>query len=162
MRLTTFTDYSLRVLIFLGIKYGRDTEALSNIAEISRAYGISENHLMKAVHQLALTNWVISIRGCNGGIRLNVPPEAINIGEVVRHTEDNFYMAECFDKERNSCVITSSCQLKHLLATALDAYLEKLDRATLQDLLPAQPTKQVSMGKSLGLPRVVGFQTRTK
>jgi Rrf2 family transcriptional regulator, nitric oxide-sensitive transcriptional repressor len=151
MRLTTFTDYTLRVLIFLGVKYRLDENALSNIGEISLAYDISENHLMKAVHQLALTDWVISVRGRNGGIRLNLAPDKIIIGEVVRRMEDNFFMAECFDKANNQCVITSCCQLKHVLASALAAYMAQLDRATLDDLLP----KQAALSKNLGVKQVV-------
>jgi Rrf2 family transcriptional regulator, nitric oxide-sensitive transcriptional repressor len=151
MRLTTYTDYSLRVLIYLGIKHELGRQDLSTISEISRAYDISENHLMKAVYNLAQTPWVESIRGRSGGIRLRQPPAKIVIGDVVRTTEENFYMAECFDKANNQCAITATCQLKHLLSEALNAYLTKLDSATLLDLLP----KAVATGRSLGLQQLL-------
>ena len=106
MRLTAYTDYSLRILIFLGTKQSIGRDDLSTIAEIAQAYDISENHLMKAVHNLARGSWIDSVRGRNGGIRLNRAPDKIVIGEVIRTTEENFTLAECFDKAHNRCAIT--------------------------------------------------------
>jgi len=150
MRLTTYTDYSLRVLIFLGLKHHTNKDDLSTIAEIAKAYAISENHLMKAVHNLALGDWIESIRGRNGGIRLKRSPDKIIIGEVVRTTEENFNMTECFDKETNHCVITASCELKNLLHNALNAYLTVLDNATLDDMLTTPAATANQLGLNVG------------
>ncbi|MBM7649521.1 Rrf2 family nitric oxide-sensitive transcriptional repressor [Bacillus ectoiniformans] len=131
MRLTLYTDYSLRVLIYLGSK---ERSELSNIKEIAEAYGISKNHLMKVIHELGKMGIIETIRGRNGGIRLALPPEEINIGAVVRKTEDDFYLVECFNPDGNQCVITPVCGLKHVLFQALQAYLAVLDGYTLKDL----------------------------
>lgn len=132
MRLTLYTDYSLRVLIFLGSK--REGE-LSNIKEIAEAYKISKNHLMKVTHELGKLGYIETLRGRNGGIRLAMEPEAINIGAVIRKTEDDFHIVECFSEERNRCVITPICGLRHVFWEALQAYLAVLDRYTLNDFL---------------------------
>ena len=97
MKLTDYTDYSLRTLMYLG--FNRDR--LVTIQDIADLHGISKNHLMKVVHQLGLSGMVETVRGRNGGIRLNKEPEDINIGEVVRNTETDFYMAECLDRGNN-------------------------------------------------------------
>ena len=98
MRLTDYSDYSLRTLMYLG--YNRDR--LVTIQDIADLHGISKNHLMKVVHQLGLSGMVETVRGRNGGIRLNKEPVDIRIGEVIRNTESDFNMAECFDREKNS------------------------------------------------------------
>lgn len=131
MRLTNYTDYSLRVLLYLASK---EKDELSNIKEIAEAYGISKNHLMKVIHDLGKNGYIETIRGRNGGIRLAKKTSDINIGEVVRRTEEDFHLVECFDKDKNSCVITNVCGLKHVLNRALKAYFEVLDQYTLQDL----------------------------
>ncbi|WP_064094212.1 RrF2 family transcriptional regulator [Rossellomorea aquimaris] len=132
MRLTLYTDYSLRVLIFLASK---PTDELSNIKEIADAYSISKNHLMKVTYELGKAGLVETIRGRNGGIKLAKEPEHINIGELVRITEEDFHLVECFDSEHNNCVITPVCGLKHVLGKALQAYLSVLDEYTLADLV---------------------------
>ncbi len=132
MKLTLYTDYSLRVLIFLASK---QTDELSNIKEIAEAYGISKNHLMKVTYELGKMGMIDTIRGRNGGIRLAKELEDINIGKLVRATEEDFHLVECFDKEHNSCVITPVCGLKHVLGRALNAYLSVLDEYTLADLV---------------------------
>ena len=106
MKLTLYTDYSLRVLIYLG-SYNEDK--LSNIKEIAEAYNISKNHLMKVIHELGKLGYIETLRGRNGGIRLAMEPETINIGAVVRKTEDDFHIVECFSEEKNRCVITPVC-----------------------------------------------------
>lgn len=131
MNLTRFTDYSLRILIFLAIQ---PEPRLSNIQEISALYRISNNHLMKAVHELGKLGLIQTVRGRNGGIRLAQAPEAINIGYVVRQTEENWHVVECFDEENGFCVISPLCRLKGVLQEALAAYLQVLDRYTLADL----------------------------
>lgn len=126
MRLTRYTDYALRVLMYLGARDDR----LCSIAEISRAYGISQNHLMKVVHDLGKAGFVATTRGRAGGIRLARPAEAIRIGEVVRHTEDGFDLVDCDD-----CVIALACALPQVLNEATRAFMAVLDARTLADIL---------------------------
>lgn len=132
MRLTMYTDFSLRVLMYIGTK---EKNELSTIQEISTAYGISKNHLMKVTYELGKMGLIETIRGRGGGIRLAFLPEEINIGAVVRQTEDDFNLVECFNCSTNSCVITPVCKLRNVLHQALAAYIAVLDQYTLQDLL---------------------------
>lgn len=131
MRLTAYTDYTLRTLMHLGLH--RDT--LVTIQDIANIHGISKNHLMKVVHQLGLTGMVETVRGRNGGLRLNKEPADINIGTVVRHTETDFFMAECFSPENTACSYASGCGLKGVLHAATTAYLDVLDGVTLEGLI---------------------------
>ncbi|KPN13092.1 Rrf2 family transcriptional regulator [Bacillus australimaris] len=131
MKLTNYTDFSLRVLIYLA---SRENNELSNIQQIADVYRISKNHLTKVIYHLGKRGYVETIRGRNGGIRLGKSPESINIGEVVRYTEDDLVMVECFDPKKNSCIISPICSLKHVLHEALTAYLGVLDQYTLKDL----------------------------
>ena len=135
MRLTNYTDYSLRILIYLATKPENE---LSNIKEIADNYNISKNHLMKVTYELGKMNIIETIRGRNGGIRLAHSPADINIGEVVRKTEEDFHIVECFDDDRNQCIISPVCGLKHVLNKALLAYLDVLDQYTLADLVTNQ------------------------
>ena len=131
MRLTVFSDYTLRVLMYLAL----DPTRLATIPEIAAAYGISENHLMKVVHQLGRAGIVQSTRGKGGGIRLARAPEAIHLGEMVRLTEGDAPIVECLSGNPNGCRITSSCSLKGILVDAFDALYESLDQHTLADLV---------------------------
>ncbi|WP_282606075.1 Rrf2 family transcriptional regulator [Pelagibius sp. Alg239-R121] len=131
MRLTVYTDYALRILMYLGTH----PDDLCTIQQIADAYGISKNHLMKVAHQLGVSGYVASHRGRGGGLRLAKPPAEIGIGDVVRATEDDFRLVECFDPERNSCLITKACRLRGVLSDALDAYIAVLDRYSLGDLI---------------------------
>jgi Rrf2 family transcriptional regulator, nitric oxide-sensitive transcriptional repressor len=131
MHLTQYTDYSLRVLMYLAVK---DEKQLFQIKEISDSYGISKTHLMKVVYKLGKLGYIETVRGRNGGMRLLKNPEDINIGTVVRHTEENFHMVECFDKEHDTCPITPACRLQHAIGDALQAYFEVLDQYTLADI----------------------------
>jgi Rrf2 family nitric oxide-sensitive transcriptional repressor len=139
MRLTSYTDYALRTLIFLGLNRDR----LVTIQDIAELHGISKNHLMKVVHQLGVNGFVDTVRGRNGGLRLKREPADINIGDVVRNTETDFYMAECFNPDNVGCAYTASCTLKGVLSAATTAYLKVLDGVTLADMLvnvtPARP-----------------------
>lgn len=135
MRLTAFSDYTLRVLMYLGVR----RDGLVTIAEIAAAYGISENHLMKVVHFLARQGYVETVRGRGGGLRLAVAPEDIVVGEVVRGTEDSLALVECFDAERCECNIASACLLKGIFKKAAAAFFAELDRHTLSDLLRPAP-----------------------
>ncbi len=143
MKLTAYTDYALRTLMYLGAQQDR----LVTIQDIADLHNIAKNHLTKVVHQLGVLGVIQTVRGRNGGLRLGKGPADINIGTVVRNTETDFYMAECFDRERNTCILTPSCALKGILNTATSAYLAVLDGVTLQDLMPAsgdQAAKVVS------------------
>lgn len=132
MRMTMYTDFSLRVLMYVGAK---GKSELSTIQEISTAYGISKNHLMKVTYELGKHGYIETIRGRGGGIRLALNPESINIGKVVRKTEDDFYLVECFNCATNQCIITPVCKLRRVLREAMVAYLAVLDGYTLKDLL---------------------------
>ncbi len=138
MRLTVYTDYSLRVLMFLAVK----GDALATIAEIARAYDVSKNHLMKVAHQLGLAGYVETVRGKGGGLRLARPPQDIVLGEVVRRTEPDMALVPCFDPDDLSCAIFSGCVLKGVLAEARDAFLTVLDRHTLADLIRPRASLQ--------------------
>jgi len=131
MRLTDYTDYSLRTLIYLGLH----RDELTTVQHIAEVYDISRTHLMKVVHQLGIAGLVETIRGRTGGLRLKIEPEDICLGDVVRRTEPDFMMAKCFDRKNNSCILSTSCELQHVLRQATAAYLEVLDGVTLAQLL---------------------------
>ncbi len=143
MRLTHYTDYSLRVLIYLSLQQDR----LSSIREIADAYEISESHLMKVVQALGQFGYVATLRGRGGGLKLAKPPSEINLGEVVRNTEDDLALVECFSSA-SECKIAGPCRLTHVLRKALEAFLQVLDEYTVADLL--RP-KSSSLKASLGL-----------
>ncbi len=126
MRLTRYTDYALRVLMHLAAR----PERLSSIGEMARVHRVSQNHLMKVVHDLRKEGFVEAVRGRAGGIRLARAPAEINIGAVVRHTEESFDLVDC-----GSCVIARACGLTGVLNEALRAFLAVLDRHTLADLV---------------------------
>jgi Rrf2 family nitric oxide-sensitive transcriptional repressor len=131
MQLTLYTDYSLRVLLYLGLNPRR----MATITDIAQSYGISRNHLVKVVHNLATQGFILTTRGRGGGITLARPSAEINIGDVVRHTEVNFHLVECFDRDRNTCPIAAACFLKSALHEAQRAFMMVLDRYTLADVL---------------------------
>lgn len=140
MRLTRYTDYALRVLIYLGAQ----PEKRCSIAEISRAYGISQNHLMKVVNDLVNAGYLVSARGRFGGIKLARQPSAINVGEVIRHTEDGFDLVDC-----RACLIAPACGLTGAVRQALAAFMAVLDGYTLADLI----SKPVELGLLFGMAR---------
>ena len=136
MRLTSFTDYTLRVLIYLGA-HQRECR-LATIGDIAAAYGISENHLMKIVSHLAKQGYVETTRGKGGGMRLARAPENINVGDVVRGAEEDLAVVECFEGGNFECPIAPACALQGILGRALSAFFEVLDGKTLADLLVPQ------------------------
>jgi Rrf2 family nitric oxide-sensitive transcriptional repressor len=146
MRLTDYTDYSLRVLLYLSVR----PSGLSTIQEISDAYGISKNHLMKIVQQLGELGWVETVRGRNGGLRLSSRTNDLTIGDIVRRTESDFALVGCLvnqpaDRQASSharCVIQPACRLRGVLATARDAFLAELDKHTVGEL--AQPANDLA------------------
>ncbi|RQS06821.1 Rrf2 family transcriptional regulator [Burkholderia sp. Bp9002] len=138
MRLTDYTDYSLRVMLYLAVR----GEGLATIQEISDAYGISKNHLMKVVQRLGELGWVDTVRGRNGGLRLFPESTRLTVGQVVRETENDFALVGCFagGEAPRACVIEPQCRLKGVLAAARDAFFAELDRHTLGELAqPAAP-----------------------
>lgn len=138
MRLTTFTDYSLRVLIYLAV----NGEKSATIAEIAQSYDISRNHLMKVVQELSQQGYLIALRGKNGGLRLKADPVDINIGELVRAMEKDFSLAECFGMN-NHCILTPACSLPVLFTEALEAFFAVLDTYTLADILPGTRRREL-------------------
>ena len=131
MKLTDYTDYTLRTLIYLGLNPDR----MVTIQEIADAYGISRNHLMKIAHQLGMQGLVETVRGRTGGLRLKADAGTIRIGDVVRRTEGGCPLVECFIPSANQCVITPDCKLKSVLKRALRDFFAVLDGTTLADLL---------------------------
>lgn len=131
MQLTQFSDFALRTLLYLAVHDDR----LVPVAEISAAYGISNNHLVKVAHLLARLGFVESTRGRGGGLRLARDPAGITAGEVVRATEPHFHVVECFDREHNTCPIVPACGLVRALARAREAFLAELDAVPLSTLL---------------------------
>ncbi len=131
MRLTLYTDYSLRVLIYLAL----EKDQLVTITELADFYKISRNHLVKVVHNLGLGGFILTTRGKNGGIRLARTPDEIIIGEVVRETEPDLDLLECFNPAEDKCVITRTCGLKSVLLDARNTFIGTLDQYTLADII---------------------------
>lgn len=131
MHLTIFTDYGLRTLMFLAAHPDR----LCSVKEVAEAYGISRNHLVKVVHRLAQLGYIESSKGKGGGIKLAQPPEKLKLGDLVRALEPNMNIVECFNRDTNTCRVTGSCQLKHYLFDAKQAFLSSLDNRTLADTI---------------------------
>lgn len=135
MQLTQFSDYSLRILLYLATHPGR----LVPVQEVSRAYGVSQHHLVKVVQRLVDERMVASARGRGGGLRLSMPPSEIRLGSLVRKTEPHLELVECFNRSTNTCPIDRACGLKGALAEAQDAFFTVLDGYTLADFLPRAP-----------------------
>jgi len=142
MRITTYSDYSLRLLMYLAVSPdGRGT-----ISEVAERYDISRAHVMKVAHQLGKAGYVDTIRGRSGGLRLARPADVVRVGDVLRLTESDFNIVPCFESGK-LCVITPSCVLKRALAEATHAFLATLDGYTLADL--AAP--EAALRRDLGL-----------
>ena len=155
MRLTNWTDYTLRVLMYCAASEGRASPV--TISEIAQAHAISRSHLTKIVMDLSARGLLETTRGRGGGLRLLKPAKEIVLGDVVRSTESDFTMVECFDPGTNQCRLTTHCGLKGVLNAALQAYLQVLDGVTLADLLAPRPgTVSLPLGsraiKVPGLP----------
>ena len=150
MRLTDYTDYALRVLLYLAVR----GDGLSTIQDVSQAYGISKNHLMKVVQQLGELGWVETVRGRNGGLRLSAQSLGLTVGEVVRQTESDFALVACLPDrqgEQRPCVISPQCRLRGALQAASLAFLAELDRYTISEV--AQP--QSPLAALLGLGSII-------
>jgi Rrf2 family nitric oxide-sensitive transcriptional repressor len=128
-----YTDFSLRVLLYLANKEDENV----TITEMADFYRISRNHLVKVVHNLGLDGYILTTRGRHGGLKLARPAKEIMIGEVVRSTEPDFDLLECFNPATDQCVISRSCSLKSVIYNAQAAFLEVLDKYTLADIAKA-------------------------
>lgn len=148
MRMTVYTDYALRLLTLLALKDGEPT----TIAEVAAGYGISRNHLMKIAHELGKAGLIATSRGRGGGLRLARPAAEIGLGAVVRLTEENFHLVECFEAGGGHCAIAPACRLQSVLAEALAAFLAVLDRYTLADLVREPKRFQGLLGDALVSP----------
>ncbi len=135
MRLTAYTNYALRTLMFCALHSGQ----LVRMEDVSNAYGISRAHLLKAARQLGQLGYLENIRGRTGGVRLARSPEDIVIGEVVRHTEGDLEIVECFNPETNTCPLIGVCKLSVLFRTGLKAFFAELDKVTLADMIADGP-----------------------
>lgn len=140
MRVTRYTDYSLRVLIYLGLR----PDQRSTIREISEAYNISRNHLMKVVQQLVSLGYVDSVRGVGGGLNLALAPSEIAVGAVVRDMEPDLALVECM-RSNNQCVISGGCKLKRMLARARDSFFEALNEYSLADILTPDEARKLAI-----------------
>ena len=136
MTLTKFSDYSLRLLLYLAVHGDR----LVSVGEVSRAYRVSPHIMVKVVQLLVEDGLVASVRGRHGGLRLDKAPREINVGRLIRRTEPGWDLVECFDRDRNTCPIESACGLKGALKRAQRAFLGVLDDHTLADFLPRAPS----------------------
>jgi Rrf2 family nitric oxide-sensitive transcriptional repressor len=149
MRLTLYSDYALRVLMYLAVK----EDGLATIDEIAKSYSISRNHLMKVVHQLGVAGYIETVRGRGGGLRLAKQVEAIGVGEVVRYTEPDLAIASCFEPVDAACAIRQCCVLRRALEKARDAFVEVLDAYTLSDLVRPR-------GRMLGMLGISEIEAR--
>lgn len=131
MRLTQFTDYSLRVLIYLGLH--RDNRV--TIDELTQAYGVSRHHIRSVVHKLSTLGYVDSTQGKGGGLTLAMDTKDISVREVVENTENDFYIVECFNPDGSSCPIEPMCVLKQALSKASLSFLQALGKYTIEDLI---------------------------
>jgi Rrf2 family nitric oxide-sensitive transcriptional repressor len=145
MRLTTYSDYALRVLMYLALK----PDELSTIAAIAESYDISEAHLMKVVHQLGVAGYIETVRGRGGGLRLAKPVEAISLAAVIRTTEPDMAVVSCLKPVNVSCTIHPSCVLRRALKRAQDAFMEVLEEYTLADLV----APRARLAGLLGIPQ---------
>jgi Rrf2 family transcriptional regulator, nitric oxide-sensitive transcriptional repressor len=143
--LTKFSDYSLRVLIYLGLHEDR----LVSVSEIGRAYRVSPHHIVKVVQVLVEQELITTVRGRNGGLRLDKPPAEINIGRLIRRTEPGWNLVECFDADSNTCPIDGVCGLKGALGQAQRAFLDVLDQYSLAHFLPRAPALVRLLNRSL-------------
>lgn len=146
MRLTVYSDYALRLLMYLAVR----TDKLATIPEVAKAYSISANHLMKVVHQLGQAGYVETIRGRSGGMRLARPAAEIVLGEVVRFTEPDMDIVPCFQPENQSCPLRRACRLKGALDRARQAFLAVLDDYTIGDLTAVGAPLRLVLGIDAG------------
>jgi Rrf2 family nitric oxide-sensitive transcriptional repressor len=146
VRLTQFSNFAIRVLMYAGLKGHRP----SAVPEMARAYGVSYDHLKKAAAELCRLGYLETVRGRSGGFRLARAPEEIRIGDVIRRTERDVVLVECFDAATNTCPLLAPCRLRVALGEALAAFFAVLDRYTLADLIGAPNELAPALGLSIG------------
>jgi len=142
MRLTRQTNYAIRILMYCAANEGR----LSRISDIAEAYSLSDLFLFKILQPLVEHGFVETVRGRHGGVRLAKPAEDISLFDVVRVTEDNFAMAECFENDDAECPLVESCGLNEALRNALNAFFEVLAGYTIRDLAESKPDMRLRLG----------------
>ena len=147
MRLAEYTDYTLRVLMYCAAR----PQQLVTISELAERHGVSRNHLMKIVTDLGRQGVLETTRGRGGGLRLLKDPSKVRIGDVVRASETDFRLVECFDPDTSSCTLSPSCRLKGVFDAALQAYFRVLDGMTLADLI--EPSSVPVSGRTVSLRR---------
>ncbi len=153
MKLTQYSDLGLRLLIYLAHRYGEPI----TIQEVCDRFAVSKNHMVKISHQLTNSGLIESTRGRNGGVRLATAPENISVEQVLRATEDNFDLVECFNASQNHCVISEVCRLKGVLKAALAAYFSVLRQTSLADLVKNDRALEKAL---LPLPREIFINSR--
>lgn len=131
MRLTAFTDYSLRMLIYLAAA----PEGRATVPEVAKAFHVSTHHLVKVAHGLGRAGFLTNTRGRGGGLKLAVPAAQINVGRVVRITEGEARPAECFEDHPSECVLAGACRLQGVLQEAIERFYGVLDQYSLEDLV---------------------------
>jgi Rrf2 family nitric oxide-sensitive transcriptional repressor len=146
MRLTVYTDYSLRTLMYLAVH----SDPMPTIGEIASSFRISRNHLMKVAYELGQAGFIETVRGKHGGLRLARPAAEIRLGEVVRRTEPDLALVPCFEPQNTSCVLTPECRLRGALYEAQQAFLQVLDRYSLADLVINRASLERLMGRTGG------------
>jgi len=150
VRLTLYTDYSLRVLLYLANK----PDSTATISEITDFYKISRNHLVKVVHNLGINGFITTTRGKNGGIRLSRPVDQILLSEVVLKSEPDMELLECFNPQRDQCVISPTCRLKSMLYEGRAAFMAVLEKHTLADAV-----KPITVSSTSHLVQVANFKS---
>ncbi len=160
MRLTQWTDYSLRVLLYCAENLDRATPV--TITEIQELHGISRHHLSKVVMTLAALGYLQTTRGRGGGLRLLGDAQKIRVGDVVRKTETDFTLLECMDPAINTCFLNGRCELKHVVQTATDSFLKVLDAVTLGDLIRPSARRAIVTMPSPGHRGTAGMRTPTR
>lgn len=152
MRLTVYTDYSLRLLMYLAVR----PDGLATIGEIADAYGISRHHLTKVAHRLGVAGYVETVRGKGGGLRLARPADGIGVGEVVRHAEPDMALVPCFEPVCAPCPIVPACGLRGALYEARQAFFSVLDRYTVADVVARREELRGLLGLPAGAPAPAG------
>ena len=154
MKLTQYSDLGLRLMMYLAHRYGEPV----TIQEMSDRFAVSKNHMVKISHQLTGSGLIESTRGRNGGVGLAEPPESISVEQVLRATEDNFDLVECFTASQNHCVLSDACKLSGVLDNALAAFFSVLRETTLADLVKNKKAIEKTL---LPRPKEIIFSSRT-
>lgn len=131
MQLSKFTDYAFRVLIYMA----KHEEELATVEGLAKTLDVSEHHLKKVIHKLAKTDYVISIKGRSGGLKLGLPPEQINLGDILRLTEENLNIVGCLNTEEVCGFMNGKCRLKGIINDSLEKFIEEFSKYTLKDIL---------------------------